>query len=73
MSETKEILVVHCDCNGRSNHHNSNSRSLSRNPNSRSVQRHSEDCTASKIAAGIGGFAIGVGVVFLLAALLGDD
>ena len=69
MSETKEVIVVHCDCHGRSNHQ---SRSVSHNPNSRSVQRHSDD-SDGKVLATLGGVAIGVGLVLLLAAFLGDD
>lgn len=71
MSESKEVIVVHCDC-GRSNHHNSNSHSLSRNPNSRSVQSRSDD-SGGKVLATLGGAAIGAGLVLLLAAWLGDD
>lgn len=68
MSETREIII--CHCHEQSNHQ---SHSVSRNPNSRSVQRHSDDASASKIAAGIGGFLAGAAAVILLAAFLSDD
>ena len=65
MYETKEICICNCQRCHESNH-NSNSSSLSHNSNSRSVQRRSDD--SDKALAAIGGAAVGIGLVFLLAA-----
>lgn len=70
MSETKEVIVVHCDCHDQSNHQ---SRSVSHNPNSRSVQSRSDDSSASTALGVVGGVAIGFGLALVIAALLSND